>query len=156
MPQDQLKVVQKIEKSLQSGRPMSLHRLSKVTGLHYTTVKRYINLLDAVQKMPEIEVIRGDKTTLVRVGTKKLSLLPEEEQIKIIKSYSPKLEEDTKLLITLMEKGITSTKDAMKMRKTKLIEKLLKQGQLKKTKDDRIYLTDFGYKIARGAKSIYG
>lgn len=155
MPQDQLQVIQKIEKSLQTGRPMSLHRLSKVTGLHYTTVKRYVNLLDAVKKMPEIEVIRGEKTTLVRLA-RKLSLLPEEEQNKIIKFYMPKLEEDTKLLIELMEKGIISEQTATRMRKTKLTAKLLKQEQLKETKDGRIYLTEFGQKIAQGAKSIYG
>lgn len=155
MPHDQLEVIQKIEKTLESGRPMSLHRVSKVTGLHYTTVRRYVNLLDSVQKMPTIEVIRGDKTTLVRLRTRKLSLLSEEEQNKIIKSYLPKLEEDTKILITLMDKRIVSQKSAVKLKRTRMIKKLIKQGQLKETGDGRIFLTELGRRIASGAKKIY-
>lgn len=155
MPQNPLEVIGKIEKTLlERGRPMSINKLAKETGLHYTTIKRYVMLLEAVKKMPFLEIIVGEGTTLVRLE-RDLSKLKEKEIKEIIKKHFPEMDKEEKLLIKLLEKNATSKKRAVKIRITKFIESLIKLNRLKKTKDGRIYLTNLGYGIACGAKKIY-
>ena len=155
MPKDPFEVIGKIERTLlESDRPVSINKLAKKTGLHYTTVKRYVTLLESIKKMPLIEVIGGEGTTLVRLE-RDLSKLREEEIKQIIKKHFPDMDEEEKLLMKLMEKNAVSKEKAVKIRITKFMENLIKLNRLKKTKDGKIYLTDLGYGIACGAKKIY-
>lgn len=155
MPKDPFEVIGKIERTLlESDRPVSISKLAKKTGLHYTTVKRYVTLLESIKKMPIIEVIGGEGTTLVRLE-RDLSKLREEEIKQIIKKHFPDMDEEEKLLMKLMEKNAVSKEKAVKIRITKFMENLIKSNRLKKTKDGKIYLTDLGYGIACGAKKIY-
>lgn len=66
MPQSQLDIIRKIQKALSSGAVFSIYELSQKTGLHYTTVKKYIKLIEVMQQIPDIEIIKSYKTTLVR------------------------------------------------------------------------------------------
>jgi hypothetical protein len=75
--------------------------------------------------------------------------------IKMIKSYFPKLDSEGKFLIELMEKNAIKRKDAVKLRKTPFIGKMLKLGRIEE-ENGKFYLSDIGYKIAKGAKRIYG
>ncbi|MCX6822302.1 MAG: hypothetical protein NTW30_06015 [Candidatus Aenigmarchaeota archaeon] len=156
MPQDPFEVVRRIEHTLiSSGRPISINKIAKKTGFHYNTVKRYVRLMDEIQELPKLEVIRGEGTTLVRLE-RDLSKLPEEEQMKIIKTHFPDMTQEDKILIELMERGITSEEKAIRMSKSEIIEKLIRLKRLKETIDGRVYLTELGYGIAWGAKKIYG
>jgi DNA-binding transcriptional regulator YhcF (GntR family) len=156
MPKDPFEVIGKIERTLlESDRPVSINKLAKKTGLHYTTVKRYVTLLESIKKMPLIEVIGGEGTTLVRLE-RDISKLKEEEIKQIIKKHFPEMDEEEKLLIKLMGKNAISKGKAVKIRITKFIENLIKLNRIEKTKDGKIYLTDLGYGIACGAKKIYG
>lgn len=155
MPQDPIQVIGKIERTLlEVGKPMSISKLAKKTGLHYTTVKRYVALLESVKKMPFIETIGGEGITLVRLE-RDLAKLKEEEIKQIIKQHFPEMDKEERLLIRLLEKNAISREKAVKMRVTEFIENLIKLGRLKKTRNGKIYLTNIGYGIACGAKKIY-
>ena len=156
MPLDPLHAIEKIEKSLvETKRPVSISRLAKKTGLHYTTVRRYVTLLESVKKMPEIEIIKGEGTTLVRTE-KDFSKLSSVERKKAIKSYFPELSLEEKILLRLLEKNAVSETTGVDMKKDKTLKSLLKAGIVEGTKDGKLYLSDVGYKMAKGAKDIYG
>lgn len=155
MPRDAMQVIGKIERTLlETGKPMSINKLAKKTGLHYTTVKRYVTLLESVKKMPSIETISGEGVTLVRLE-RDLAKLKEEEIKQIIKQHFPEMDKEERLLIRLLEKNATSREKAVKTRVTEFIENLIKLGRVRKTKSGKIYLTNIGYGIACGAKKIY-
>jgi|YelNatPaOPRAMG01_1025707.scaffolds.fasta_scaffold52152_2 DNA-binding transcriptional regulator YhcF (GntR family) len=155
MPQDAMQVIGKIERTLlEANKPMSISMLAKKTKLHYTTVKRYVMLLESVKKMPTIETIGGEGITLVRLE-RDLAKLREEEIKQIIKQHFPDMDKEEKLLIRLLEKGAVSKEKAVKMRITEFIENLIRLERVKKTKNGKIYLTNIGYGIACGAKKIY-
>jgi response regulator of citrate/malate metabolism len=67
---NQIKILKKIQNALHSGDTLSIHELSKRSGLHYVTVKKYIKLIETMKKMPGIEVIKSNSTTLVRLEDK--------------------------------------------------------------------------------------
>jgi len=158
MPHDALQAIEKIERTLAiAGRPMTISKIAKKSGLHYTTVKRYVNLLESVKKMPEISVVKGEGATLVSLETaRNMAELPEEEQIKVIKSYFPSLDSEGKFLVGLMDRNAIKQTVAVGLRKSPLVRKMLKLHRIAETADRKFYLTDLGCKIAKGAKKIYG
>jgi len=155
MPLNPLHAIEKIEKTLvKTQKPVSISKLAKKTGLHYTTVRRYVTLLESVKKMPEIEVIRGEGTTLVRTE-KDFSKLSPTERMSVIKSYFPELSAEEKLLIRLLGKSAISETTAVKLKGDRIIKSLLKVEVIRETEDGKVYLSDMGYKMAKGAKDIY-
>ncbi len=155
MPLDPLHAIEKIEKSLVGSKgPVSISRLAKKTGLHYTTVRRYVTLMDSVKKMPQIELIKGEGTTLVRTE-KDFSKLSRMERREMIKSYFPEQSAEEKVLIRLLDKNSISETAGTAVKKDKILNSLLKSGIVKETKSGRIYLSEMGCKIAKGAKDIY-
>ena len=68
---NQIIKLEKIQSVLSSGNVLSIHELAKRTGLHYVTVKKYIKLIETMEKMPKIEIIKSNSTTLVRLGNRK-------------------------------------------------------------------------------------
>lgn len=155
MPLDPLYAIEKIEKTLvESKRPVSISRLAKKTGLHYTTVRRYVTLLESVKRMPEIEVIKGEGTTLVRTE-KDFSKLSQRERMEVIKSYFPELSAEEKILLKMLDKNAISEARSISMKIDTVHKPLLKAGIIKETKGGKLFLSDFGHKIAKGAKDIY-
>ena len=155
MPLDPLHAIEKIEKTLvETKKPVSISSLAKKTGLHYTTVKRYVTLLDSVKKMPEIEIIKGEGTTLVRTE-KDFSNLSQRERREVIKSYFPELSAEEKLLIRLLEKNAVSEATGVIIKRDKTLKPLLNAGIIKGVKEGKVYLSEMGYKMAKGAKDIY-
>jgi DNA-binding transcriptional regulator YhcF (GntR family) len=67
---NQIIKLEKIQTALSSGNVLSIHELAKKTGLHYVTVKKYIKLIEIMEKMPKIEIIKSNSTTLVRLGNR--------------------------------------------------------------------------------------
>jgi len=59
-------------------------------------------------------------------------------------------------LIKLLERDSISESGAISIKKDKIIKSLSKAGIIKETKDGKIYLSDVGYKMAKGAKDVYG
>lgn len=78
---------------------------------------------------------------------------PKEYRIKQIKkNYGEKMPEDLKFFVNLYKKEITSEEKAIKIES---VNTAIFDVSIKKTKDGRIYLTDLGIKIAKGALSIW-
>ena len=105
--------------------------------------------------MPEIEIIKGEGTTLVRTE-KDFSKLSPTERKSVIKSYFPELSIEEKVLIRLLERNATPETGSVSIKKDKTFKSLLKSGIIKETGDGRTYLSDFGYRMAKGAKDVYG
>ncbi len=66
MRKDPLEIVEKILHTLESGRPCSINELSKMTKLHYLTVRRYVRIIEMVRREPEIEIIRTRHSIIIR------------------------------------------------------------------------------------------
>jgi len=80
--------------------------------------------------------------------------LPEEGLIELGREYFPEPDKETEFLMELYRKGATLPTNALKVRKTELIEELLKAEHIAK-KGERIYLTEIGRNIAKGAMKMY-
>jgi len=132
---------------------LSINEVSELTKLHRKTVNRYVELIEEIQRMPHLEVIKSRRTTLLRIGG--LLSLPDEEQKRIIKAHYPSPGEDTRFLIELYRKGVISSERSVKLKDSKLVRELMKREQIEK-KGGRVYLTDLGKTIALGAIDIYG
>jgi predicted transcriptional regulator len=155
MKREPNKIIEEVYEALtkHSGEAMSINRIAKESGLHYNTVRNYVKLIKRAQSLPEIEVIKSGRTTIVR--SKGLLSLPEEEQLKIIRNDFPSPDNQDKLFINLLKSNAVSKYSAIKIPKTPLIEKLIHQGHVAETKDGRVYLTKTGKIIAGGAVKIY-
>ena len=111
-------------------------------------------LLESVKRMPEVEIIRGEGTTLVRTE-KDFSKLSTGERRSVIRSYFPNLVVEEKLLLKLLDKNAVSEATGVSMKKDKIHKSLLKAGIIKATEEGKLYLSDMGYKMARGVRDIY-
>ena len=67
MRKDPLEIIEELFKALESGRPFSLNELSKETGIHNITIRRYIKLIEVVRKEPKIEIIKTRHAVIVRM-----------------------------------------------------------------------------------------
>ena len=64
---DPLEIIEEIFKALERGRPFSINELSKETGIHNITIKRYVKIIQVVRKEPQIEVIKTGHSIILRV-----------------------------------------------------------------------------------------
>jgi hypothetical protein len=103
--------------------------------------------------MPELEVIKSGRSTIVR--TKGFLSIPQKERLNILRKDFPDPEKQDLLFITLLKSNALSENSAVEIKKTSLIEKLIKQEHIAETKDGRFYLTKTGKIIAGGAVKIY-
>ncbi len=62
---------------------------------------------------------------------------------------------EEKLLIRLLEKNAISETTGVIIKRDKTLKPLLNAGIIKGAKEDKVYLSEMGYKIAKGAKDIY-
>lgn len=67
MKRDPIEILEQMFEALERGRPFSLNELSKETGIHSITLKRYIRLVKIVRQEPELEVIRTKHSVIVRL-----------------------------------------------------------------------------------------
>jgi hypothetical protein len=67
MRKDPLEIMNEIFRALEEGRPCSINELSKETGLHNLTVRKYVRIIELVRKEPTIEVIKTSHSIIVRV-----------------------------------------------------------------------------------------
>jgi len=66
MKRDPLAIMEKIFQALEEGRTFTLHELSKETGLHHLTVRRYVQIIETVRREPEVEIIKTSHSIVVR------------------------------------------------------------------------------------------
>jgi len=73
MKRDPLTIVEQLFKCLHEGRPFSINELSKETGIHCITIKRYIKLIKTVREEPELEIIRTKHSVIIRTRKNKFN-----------------------------------------------------------------------------------
>lgn len=66
MKRDPLEIIEEMFEALDSGKPFSINSLSKETGIHNVTIKRYIKIIKKVRKEPKLEVIRTRHSIILR------------------------------------------------------------------------------------------
>jgi len=138
---------------MESKEPLSLNEISQRSRVYPSTLKRYVGLIMRMQIMPKIEVIETKAAKLVKL--KELSSLPEEEQVKVIKSHFPFITPDIEFLVGLLKEKALSPESAIQVKESPLIKKLLEQQHVIKTREGRIYLSETGRVIAKGAIEVY-
>lgn len=138
---------------MESKEPLSLNEISQRTKVYPSTLKRYVGFIIKVQIMPKIEVIETKAATLVQL--KELSSLPEEEQVKVIKSHFPCITPEIEFLVGLLKEKAVSPESAIQVKGSPLIKKLLEQQHVIKTREGKIYLSETGKIIAKGATEVY-
>lgn len=149
----------KVLDALEKGDGFSITSLSGEAKLNRRTVEKVIDILEHVQKHfseKQIEVIRINNMKIVQL-TKRVGLLglPEDLQKLIIKTaYYPIPSREEEILVYLYSKGAKNPDKAIPLEKTKIVNKLLKQGQLLES-GKGIYLSDEGEIITRGALKLY-
>lgn len=66
MRKDPIEIVELIFHTLENGRPFSINELSKETGIHNITIRRYVRLIQIINKEPHIEIIRTRHSIILR------------------------------------------------------------------------------------------
>ncbi len=155
MKREPNKIIEEVYEALakHGGEAMSINRIAKESGLHYNTVQSYVKLIHRAQTMPELEVIKSGRSTIVR--TKGFLSIPQRERLNILRKDFPEPEKQDRLFINLLKSNAVSKVLAIKIPKTSMIEKLIKQEHIAETKDGGVYLTKTGKIIAGGAMKIY-
>jgi len=66
MKRDPLEIIEKIFDALEKTRACSINELSKQTGLHNVTVKRYVKIIQVVREEPRVDVIKTRHSIIIR------------------------------------------------------------------------------------------
>jgi predicted transcriptional regulator len=67
MKRDPLEIMLEVLKTLEKGRPLSINELSKQTGIHNVTVRKYIRIIEIVRREPEIDIIKTNHSIILRM-----------------------------------------------------------------------------------------
>ena len=147
--------------TLENGDAYSISQLSRETDLNRRTVEKAINLLSETQKYfleRKLEVIEISRAKIVRF-TKKFGLsdLPEELQRLIIRTvYYPNPSREEEILVYVYNQKAFSPERTIKMEKSSMVKKLLKQEQLMRAHTKgTVYLSNEGKIVAEGVLELY-
>jgi len=146
--------------TLGKGESFSVSELSKQAGLNRRTVEKSLEVLTIAQnyfleRKLEITPLRHAKIVQLSKRSGLLNL-PENLQKLIIRTvYYPSPSREEEILVYAYTKGAFSPEKATKINESTLVKKLLKQGQLMKSEEGRIYLSDEGKTVAEGALNLY-
>jgi len=66
MRKDPLEIMEEIFSALEKGRPFSINELSKETGIHNITIRKYIRIIETVRSEGGVEVIRTSHSIILR------------------------------------------------------------------------------------------
>jgi len=151
--------VKVILETLKKEKSVSVNALSKQTKLNRRTVEKSLKLLLEIQPyLQEIQLgnVESDWRKLIEVKERTGLLgLPETVQRLIIRTiYYPNPSEEEIVLIHLLLNEAFSPEKALSLGKSRVIQKLVKQGQLVAT-DGKLYLSDEGKIVSQGALQIY-
>ena len=67
MNRDPLEIIEELFEVLEKGRPLSINEVSKRTGIHNVTIRKYIKIIELIRKEPEIEIIKTRHSTILRI-----------------------------------------------------------------------------------------
>jgi len=68
MRKDPLEIIEEIFRALESGSgPCSINELSRETGIHNITIRKYVRIIETVRKEPRMEVIKTKHSIILRM-----------------------------------------------------------------------------------------
>ncbi len=156
--------VKTIIETLEKGDSFSVSRLSQATNLNRRTVQKAVDFLKEIQHAflemrLDVTELQGAKVIQIKKSVGMLSL-PEHIQHLIIRmAYFPTPSREEEILVHAFTKKALSAETAIRVSRSQLVDKLLKQGQLEETENSRarasIYLSDEGQIVAKGALKLY-
>lgn len=146
-------------KTLGSGEPFTLNKLSNETSLNFRTVKKVLDLLEKYQAIlleKKIDVSNLDNLTIVQMRERSGMLsLPEKVRHLIIKaSYYPTVSREEEILTYLLAHDATDATSRIKIDKDQILMKLVRAGHVGE-KNGKFYLTNMGKIVANGALMLY-
>lgn len=143
----------------ETGKPVTVSDLVRMTGLNRKTVEKCTEFLQAMQKELERKKIVSHAMNHMRILTLEPRIgmlsLPEKTQRLIIRTlYYSEPTEDLYLLTHLYLRKAVNPERAISMPKTKLMQKVIKQGQILESSKG-VYLSPEGITIAKGSMRMY-
>ena len=140
-----------------TDQPLSTREIAIRGRLNRTTVEKYLTLLLEIERKGDIILIKkSPKLKLWKLQRKSLLSLPKRERIQLIREkYFPEPDETDFLLVHLFRRQAINPKNAIKIKETGIVKKLLKEKKLGRTRNGKVYLTRDGKAIARGVEEIY-
>jgi hypothetical protein len=151
-----------IKQLLEKQKPYSITGLAKEAGLHRKTVEKSINLLLTLEEIwneyyrLKLNTIDNRKIITLESRTGLLSY-PEDIQRLIIKArHFPMPTQEAYVLVNLYLNGAVSPKNALPVEgKKEILNKLLKQEQIKEQGKSHYYLLEEGIIVAKGTLRIF-
>ncbi len=133
--------------------------LSSSTGLNRRTVEKVLDIVletQGVLEYKKLSVEKLNKVKMLRMEEKSgLLSLPDNIQKLIIRSaYFPTPSREEEIIVHLYLERAISRKKAIHLEKSNLVGKLIEQGQLAE-EQGKIYLTEEGITVAKGALDLY-
>jgi transposase-like protein len=145
--------------TLKKERKLSVSQISQKTGLNRRTVEKSVKLLLEMQADFQEVSLDSEATNSKKIVEVKdragLLGLPENVQKLIIRTaYYPTPSQEEIVLIHLLINDAISPEKALSIDKSRVTQKLVKQGQLSEN-NGKLYLSDEGKIVAEGALEVY-
>jgi response regulator of citrate/malate metabolism len=67
MRKDPLEIMEEIFRALERGHACSINELSRETGIHNITIRKYVRIIETVRKEPRMEVIKTKHSIILRI-----------------------------------------------------------------------------------------
>lgn len=135
---------------MRSETPLPLSKIQEEMGTHFDTLKHHLTYIQLAQGMPKVTVTKVGRQIIVE--TEKTS-----EDLEFLKEIiGEELPNHVYLLIDLHNAGATTFEKAVSLSmfpsELKILDDQAKQQRVIITTDSRVYLTQLGVGIAKGAK----
>jgi hypothetical protein len=146
-------------KTLESGEPFTLNKLSNETALNFRTVRKVLGILEKYQTVllqKRIDITNLDNLTIIQMKERSGMLsLPEKVRHLIIKaSYYPTVSREEEILTYMLAHNATGMNSGIRIDKDQTLTKLIKAGHIEEKKG-KFYLTEMGIVVAGGAITLY-
>ena len=73
MKRNPLQIIEQMFKCLEEGRPFSINEMSKQTGIHNITIRRYVRIIERVRSEPRVEIIKTSHSIILRIENKRIN-----------------------------------------------------------------------------------
>lgn len=149
----------KILEVLEKHKGMNVSQIAKATQLNWKTADKVLTLLIELTKKlqgKEIELYQGGQSRMyVLTDRFALDRLPAPLRDAFVRSQYPEPTVEQKMLTELLLAGATCSTMAVSVEEDTIIDALLEKKRLKRSTAKKVYLTDIGMRIARGALRTY-
>ncbi len=142
-----------VEKRL-SKEPYTAAELARIFGKHHYTIERYMERLKTED--PRVRAKKVGRATIYWIQEDE----PLEEYVVFAREMLGAPSESDELLMGLLRANATSFEKAtpqkmLGFKNKKVLDKLIRTGRIVLTSTGKVYLTEFGKRIAEGAAVIW-